>query len=389
MIRESKSPYSSPVVIVRKKDGTNRVCVDFRKLNRITEFDPTPMPTAEDIFQKMSKAKYLTKLNLSKGYWQIPVAAKDIPKTAFVTPDGSYEFVKMPFGMMNSGATLVRAIRKLLEDLDEADNYVDDIIIYTETWEQHLVVLDEVLSRLAKAGFTVRPTKCVLGADSIEVVGHRISDGIKGLHEDNVAKIRHAKRPRTKKEVRAFLGLTGYYREFIPNYAAKAVPLSDLTKKGRPNQVVWSDAQEKAYNTLKAEIASSPILRLPDNTKPFTLRTDASDKGLGAVLLQEHDGKLLPVSYASKKLTEREKKYSTIERECLAVVWAVRKFLIYLYGVEFTLQTDHQPLVYLKTAKFLNDRVMRWAMFLQNYSLKIESIKGVENVGADYLSRAC
>ena len=131
---------------MRKKDGTNRVCVDFRKLNRITEFDPTPMPTAEDIFQKMSKAKYLTKLDLSKGYWQIPVAAKDIPKTAFVTPDGLYEFVKMPFGMMNSGATLVRAIRKLLEDLDEADSYVDDIIIYTETWEQHLVVLDEVLS---------------------------------------------------------------------------------------------------------------------------------------------------------------------------------------------------------------------------------------------------
>ena len=271
VIRESKSPYSSPVVIVRKKDGTNRVCVDFRKLNRITEFDPTPMPTAEDIFQKMSKAKYLTKLDLSKGYWQIPVAAKDIPKTVFVTPDGSYKFVKMPFGMMNSGVTLVRAIRKLLEDLDEADNYVDDIIIYTETWEQHLVVLDEVLSRLAKAGFTVRPTKCVLAADSIEVVGHRIPDGIKGLHEDNVAKIRHAKRPRMKKEVRAFLGLTGYYREFIPNYAAKAVP----------------------------------------------------------------------------------------------------------------------PLVYLKTAKFLNDRVMRWAIFLQNYSLKIESIKGVENVGTDYLSRAC
>ena len=281
----------------------------------------------------MSKAKYLTKLDLSKGYWQIPVAAKDIPKTAFVTPDGSYEFVKMPFGMMNSGATLVRAIRKLLEDLEEADNYVDDIIIYTETWEQHLVVLDEVLSRLAKAGFTVRPTKCVLGADSIEVVGHRISDGIKGLHEDNAAKIKHAKRPRTKKEVRAFLGRTGYYREFIPNYAAKAVPLSDLTKKRRPNQVVWSDAQEKAYNALKAEIASSPILRLPDNTKPFTLRTDASDKGLGAVLLQEHDGKLLPVSYASKKLTEREKKYSTIERECLAVVWAVRKFLIYIADI--------------------------------------------------------
>ncbi|CAB4043642.1 Retrovirus-related Pol poly from transposon, partial [Paramuricea clavata] len=159
--------------------------------------------------------------------------------------------------------------------------------------------------------------------------------------------------------------------------------------KGQPNQVVWSDAQEKAYSALKTELTSSPILRLPDNAKPFTLRTDASDTGLGAVLLQEHDGKLSPVSYASRKLTESEKKYSTIERECLAVVWAVRKFLIFLYGTEFTLQTDHQPLVYLKTAKFLNDRVMRWAMFLQNYGIKIESIKGVDNVGADYLSRVC
>ena len=220
--------------------------------------------------------------------------------------------------------------------------------------------------------------KCVLRADSIELVAQRISDGIKAPHEDNVVKIRHAKRPKTKKEVRTFLGLTGYYQEFIPNYAAKAVPLSDLTKKGRPNQVVWSDTQQKAYNTLKADIASSPILRLPDNTEPFSLRTDASDKGLGAVLLQEHDGKLLPVSYASRKLTEREKKYSTIDRECLAVVWSVRKFLIYLYGVEF-----------LKPAKFLNHRVMRWAMFLQNYRFKVESIKGVENVGADYLSGVC
>ena len=192
-----------------------------------------------------------------------------------------------------------------------------------------------------------------------------------------------------KKEVKAFLGLTGYYREFILNYAAKAVPLTDLTKKGQSNRIVWSDVQERAYNTLKTELTSSSILLLPDNTKPFTLRTDASDKGLGAVLLQVHNGKLIPVSYASKKLAEREKKYSTIERECLVIVWAVRKFLIYLHGVKFTLQTDHQPLLYLKTAKFLNDRVMRWAMFLQIYSIKIESIKGVENVGADYLSRAC
>lgn len=209
---------------------------------------------------------------------------------------------------------------------------------------------------------------------------------MKGLHQDNVEKIKNARRP--KKKVKAFLGLTRYYREFIPNYAAKAVPLSDLLRKGQPNKVEWREAQERAYTTLKSELTYSPILRLPDVKKQFFLRTDASDVGIGAVLLQDHAGKLCPVSYASRKLTDRERKYSTIERECLAIVWAVRKFLLYLYGVEFVLQTDHQLLVYLNRAKLLNDRVMRWAMFLQNYLIKIQAIKGADNVGADYLSRS-
>ncbi len=352
IIRESKSSYASPVVIVRKKDGTNRICVDYRKLNRLTEVDPTPMPNPDEIFQKMAKAKFLTKLDLSKGYWQIPVATEDILKTAFVTPDGSYEFMKMPFGMVNSGATLVRGLRKLLGDIEEADSFIDDIMVFTETWERHLEVLTELFDRLSNAGLTVKPSKCVIGAESIEVIGHQISaDGIKGLHQDNVEKIKNARRPKTKKEVKAFLGLTGYYREFIPNYAAKAVPLSDLLRKGQPNKIEWGEAQERAYTTLKSELTNSPILHLPDVTKPFVLRTDASDVGVGAVLLQDQAGKLCPVSFASRKLSDREQKYSTIERECLGVVWAVRKFLLYLNGSEFILQTDHQPLVYLNKAK--------------------------------------
>ena len=188
----------------------------------MTVFDPTPITPAEDIFQKMAKKKYLIKLDLSKGYWQIPVAAKDVPKTAFVTPDGTYEFVKMPFGRVNSGATLVRGVRKLLSDLKDVDSFIDDIIVHTETWEGHLTTLEELFRRLSEAGLTARPTKCVIGAKTIDVVGHKISDGIKGLHNDNVEKIKEARRPTTKREVRALIGLTGYYREFIPNYAAKA-----------------------------------------------------------------------------------------------------------------------------------------------------------------------
>ena len=386
VIRESKSPYASPVVVVRK-DGTNRVCVDYRKLNRLMVFDPAPGNTAKEIFQKMAKKKYFTRIDLSKGYWQIPIAEKDVPKTAFVTPDGTYEFIRMPFGMVNSGATLARGMRKLIDDLDDVDNYVDDIIVHTETWEGHLVGVDELFHRLSEAKLTARPTKCVMGAKAIKVIGHQVSEGIKGLQEENVRKIEGATRPKTKKQVRAFIGLTGYYRDFIPNYAAKVAPLTDLTKKGQPNKVSWEQPQEKAFMTLKRELASEPILHLPDSAKLFVLRTNASDVGIGAVLMQDHDGKLFPVSYASRKLSPRECKYSTIERECLAIVWAIQKFQVYLYGREFVLQTDHQPLIYLNRAKFLNDRIMRWTMFLQSYVMRIESIKGSENVGADYLIR--
>ena len=261
------------------------------------------------------------------------------------------------------------------------------ILVHTETWEKHLEVLWELFKRMQDADLTARPSKCVIGTTSVEFIGHWIGDGILGLHGDNVEKIKQAPRPKTKKELRSFLGLVGYYREFIPNFAAIAVPLTDLTKKGQANVVLWGEAQEKAYLALKQHLTSEPILKLPDITKPFILRTDASDYGLGAILLQKHDDVLFPICFASKKLSDRERNYSTMEKECLAVVWGTKKFINYLYGSEFTLQTDHQPLVYLNQAKFINDRIMRWAMYLQNHRIRIEAIKGVDNVGADFLSR--
>ncbi|GFO36303.1 Zinc finger protein [Plakobranchus ocellatus] len=211
--------------------------------------------------------------------------------------------------------------------------------------------------------------------------------GAIGLQDENVEKVRNAPRPKTKREVRAFLGLVGYYKEFVPNFAAVSAPLSDLVRKGQPNIVNWGDSQERAYNSLKIAVTSKPVLQLPDVNKRFVLRTDASDRGLGAALMQESEGTLFPVAYASKKLTDRERKYSVTEREALAIVWGVKKFSLYLYGTVFTLQTDHGALQFLNAAKFDSPRVMRWALALQVYNFDVQYIKGSENVGADYLSR--
>ena len=192
---------------------------------------------------------------------------------------------------------------------------------------------------------------------------------------------------RLKKQVRSFMGLAGYYRDFIPNFAAIAAILSDFTRKGQPSKVEWGDTQEKAYQTIKILLTIDPILRLPDPEKTFVLRTDALDYGIGAVLIQEHEGKLFLICYASKKLSDAEGNYSTIEKECLAVVWGIKRFHVYLYGVRFVLQTDHEPLKYMNRAKFTNHRLMRWAMFLQSYNMKVEAMKGSDIVEADYLSR--
>ena len=387
VVRPSTSPYASPIVMVKKKDGSNRVCVDFRKLNKITEVDPEPMTTAEDLFRRLSGKKFLSKIDLTKGYWQIPVAPEDVHKTAFVTPDGQYEFTRMLFGMVNSGATLVRGLRKILEGMPGVGSYIDDIVIYSDSWEDHIKTLKELFSRLRKARITARPTKCLLGASRMEFLGHQVGGDIITPSRDNLEKVRNTPRPTTKKQVRSFLGLVGYYRDHIPAFAEISAPLTDLLKKGKGEHIQWSEAQERAYSLLKEYLLQEPVLKLPDLSKPFVLRTDASGVGVAAVLLQENDGKLYPVGYASKKLNLTEARYPIIEKECLAVVWGIKRFKLYLAGRRFTLQTDHKPLKYLKDASYQNDRVFRWAVAVQEYSFRVEDIPGRENIGADFLSR--
>ena len=388
IIEPSNSPYASPVVLVKKPDGFYRFCCDFRKVNSVTVFDAEPIGNPEDLFVKMSGSKYFTKVDLSKGYWQIKMKENSKSLTAFVTPEGLFSFNKMPFGLVNSGATFCRMMRILSKGLKDTDNFVDDIIIHTETWVSHMIALEALLVRLRQAKLTARPSKCVVAVKNVSFLGHLIGEGMIQPLPEKVVSIRKCQRPCTKKQVRSFLGLIGYYRNFIPNFSAVSAPLSDLTKKGQPNKVRWQDEQENAFNALIQELSKSPILCLTNFERQFILRTDASDLGIGAVLLQENGEYKLPVAYASKKLLDRERRYSVIEKECFAIVWAVKKFMNYLYGKEFVLETDHRHLTYLNTAKVANTRLMRWALALQPFKFRVENIKGVENVGADFLSRS-
>ena len=387
VIEPSNSPYASPVVLVKKPDGSNRFCCDYRKLNMVTIPDAEPIPDQEEIFTALAKDNYFSKLDLTKGYWQIPLAEEAKPLTAFVTHNGLYQFRTMPFGLINAPATFSRVMRNLLRGIDGVHNFIDDILIHTTSWEKHLEVLKELLSRLRKANMKAKPSKCSIAQESLDFLGHRVGGGRIQPMSNKVQAIQEAPRPETKRQLRSFLGFIGYYRKFIPSFAEVAVPLTNLTKKGKPNVLEWGESEERAFKSLKSKISNHPILHIPDVTRPFILRTDASETGLGAVLLQEFDDEKFPVAFASRKLLDRERRYSTIERECLAVVWAVQKFEAYLYGREFVLEVDHEPLRALRRGKLANGRVLRWALALQSYRYRVQAIKGRENVGADYMSR--
>ena len=323
IITRSTSPYACPLTMVVKPDGTYRCCIDMRRLNAKIEFDAEPIADQEEIFSQLSKDNYFSKIDLSKGYWQIPMEEKSKKYVSFVTHSGLNKFEVMPFGLVNSAATFSRVMRILLHGLDNVHNYIDDILIHTETWEEHIQLVNEVFRRLRKANLTARPSKCYIGFDEVEFLGHRVGGGIMKPKPEKIEAIMGASRPETKTQLRSFMGLAGYYRKFIPDFAAIGCPLTDRTKKGEPNKVRWGKPQEIAFKTLKNKLADSPILHLPDLTKTFILRSDASEYGIGAVLLQEHDGEVFPVAYASKKLKGAQRAYSVMEKECLAIVWAI------------------------------------------------------------------
>ena len=389
IIEPSKSPYSSPVVLVRNKDGSCRFCIDFRGLNKITVFDAEPIPNVEDLFVRLAHSRFFTKIDLAKGYWQILVLPEDRPKTAFATHQGLFQFIRMPFGLVSAPAVFARMMRMLhLADLS-AENFFD-ILVHSASWSHHLHHVRNVLDRLKSYGLTARPSKILAGFQSLEFLGHVVGSGVLRPDESKTDKILQDSTPTTKKQVRSLLGLLSFYRRYIPGFASVAAPLTDLTKEGGRScrSIHWTPDCASALQEIQDILSRKPVLLLPRLDLPFVLQTDASSTGLGAVLLQEFEDSLHPVCFASRKLLDREKRYSTIERECLAIVWAVHKFVRFLWGVRFVLQTDHRPLTYLRTSNFKNSRIMRWALSLQEFSFEVLPVSGQANVFADLLSRS-
>ena len=388
VIRPSTSPWASPIVLVEKKDGGIRFCVDYRKLNQVAKFDAYPMPRIEEMFEHIGSATVISTLDLARGYWQIPMSAASREKTAFATPFGLFEFDVMPFGLHNAPATFQRTMNHILRDCQEFSGaYIDDIVIFSRSWEEHLRHLQEVFHRLQQAGLTVKLKKCQFGKKRVHYLGHVIGGGEIQPDPGKVAAVKDYPVPVTKKDVRAFLGLVGYYRRFIPQFASLAAPLTDLTRKGKSQKVEWSAIHGTAFRGLKGLLVVMPTLRVTDPTQPYILQTDASDRGLGAVLSQGTEQEEHPVAFASRKLLPREVNYSTIEKECLAIVWALKFFNTYLYGQNFTIETDHQPLAWLHRMRSSNSRLTRWALAIQPYYFKMKHRRGKENGNADGLSR--
>ncbi|XP_066990457.1 uncharacterized protein [Macrobrachium rosenbergii] len=281
IIEPSSSPYSAPMVVVSKPDNSKRICLDFRRLNALTIFDSEPMCDPEQIFASLSGSIYFSKMDLSRGYWQIPLDEDSKQYTAFQTDLGLYQFKVLPFGLVNAPATFNKMMRSLFAGLEGVSFFLDDLIVHSKTWEEHLYLVEEVLRRLKKSGLTAKPTKCFFGMYSIEYLGHVVGENKMWPTKDKVEKIVGAKHPRTKKELRSFLGLCGYYHKFIPNYSTIASGLTDLTKKNQPNDLLWNEMHDRAFVSLKNKIAAEPILLLPDLQAEFVLRTDASELWIG------------------------------------------------------------------------------------------------------------
>ena len=387
-IQPSACPWASPVALVEKKDGEVRFCVDYRKLNQVARSDAYPMPRVEEVLETVGLAKFISTLDLARGYWQVPMAEESKEKTAFTTPYGLFEFNVMPFGLHNAPATFQRLMNRVLQGCQSfAQAYIDDIVVYSRTWEEHLQHPRKVFNCLLQAGLILKLPKCQFGLNKVHYLGHIIGNGELLPDPQKLEAVKGFRRPETKSEVNSFIGLTSYYRKFVPDFATIATPLTNLLKKRQPERVLWTQECEQAFQNLKTKLIKPPILKVPEVNKQFSVHSDASDVGLGAVLNQiGEDGEEHPVAYASRKLKPRETRYSTIEKECLAAVWALKFFEHYLYGQPFTLVTDHRPLTWLKNMKNSNQRLTRWAVCLQQFKFEVQQRPEAKYQNADGLS---
>lgn len=388
IVRESTSSYASPIVLVQKKTGDKRLCVDYRALNRKTKKEHYPLPRIEDQLDQLSGNKVFTSLDLASGYYQIPIAEESRHKTAFVTPDGQYEYNRMPFGLVNAPSVFQRTINKILLEakIKYAIVYMDDVLIPAKDVTEGLQRLEEVLILLQKGGLTLKLIKCHFFLEKIDFLGYEVSsEGIRPGQRKTEA-VSKFPTPRNQHELRQFLGLSGYFRRFIMNYAILAAPLTDLLRKDI--KWAWDKGQELAFNKIKAFLVDRPILALYNHSAETQLHTDASKAGLAGILLQANaNGVFQPVSYFSRKTNADEQKLHSYDLETLAVIASLNRFRVYLIGIPFKILTDCNALRATLIKRDLIPRIARWWIQLQEYDCTIEYRSGLRMSHVDALSR--
>lgn len=389
IVEPSNSPWSSPIVMIKKPDGRWRFCVDYRALNKVSVPDAYPLPYVSNTLDKLRDARYLTTLDIKSAYWQIKVAKESRPLTAFTIPNrGLFQFKRMPFGIHSAPAVWQRLIDRVIGvDLEKyVFVYLDDVIVCTPTFDLHVSILREVLTRITKAGLVVNKEKCNFCKSELKYLGYVVNSAGLLVDPQKVEAILRISTPKTVTDVRRIIGLASWYRRFVPKFSTIISPLTALTRKHTP--FIWDDTCEKALTQIKEHLVSAPILTCPNFDLPFTIQTDASDFGLGAVLTQEHDGEEKVICYLSRSLNKAERRYSTTEKECLAVLFAIEKLRPYIEGTRFTVVTDHYCLKWLHKIKDPVGRIARWAIRLQQYDFDVVHRAGKNNVVPDALSRS-
>ena len=388
VIRESTSPWASPIVLVAKKDGGVRPCVDYRRVNQLVKPDGFPLPRIQGCLDAVAGSSLFSTMDLSSGYFQIPIKREDIPKTAFVCKYGHFEMTRMPFGLNNAASTFQRTMELALQGLQWVTCliYIDDVIVFGKDFDQHMQRLEEVLDRIKKAGLKLKASKSYLLQKEVIFLGHVVSgEGIKPS-PTNVTKVVDWPTPKTAKQVKQFVAMASYYRRYVRNFASTARPMVDLTKKGK--KFLWSEACENAFNSLKRALISADVMGYPLNEAgEFILDVDASDLGIGAVLHQVQGGKETVLAYASRSLNKAEANYCITEKELLAARYFIEYFRQYLLGRRFLVRSDHQSLVWLFQLKEPRGKIAGWIEILSQYDFAIQYRPGKKQPHCDALLR--
>ena len=388
IIEKCKVEAASPIVLVPKKDRTLRLCVDYRALNKVIKGDAYPMKNMTDLLARVSGAQYISCFDLKQGYYQIPLAKECRGLTAFNTGNGTYQFNVLPFGIKDAPASFQRFADVVLRDLPFALAYLDDFAVVSSTWEEHLRHIEQLFERCGGLNITFNAQKSQIGLREVKYLGHIAGSGQLKPDPEKLEAVQKILTPKTKKQVRSLLGLAGYYRQFLANFAKIAKPLTELTKKSAPIKVEWTADADEALQKLKEGLCAASALHAPDFNKPFIIATDASDDAIGACLSQENaEGQIIPIAWASAKLTPTQRNWAVIEGEAYAITWALDKWDSWIYGGKVTLDTDHNPLTYIRNCTPSNPKLVRWALALERYDLSVRCKKESANANADALSR--